>query len=686
VTITVVQAPAPVQNASLTTATVTLANPTTQNNTLVVCVTTNGTTSNPQISSVTIGGLNDNWQAAVTPNQVTTFGGGIWYDPGCAGGQTSIVVTCTGGAGTTPEIYVSAFEVAGLLVFDQGASQVNAVSGTTWSSGTTAAVVRPAEIFFACATATSAVPTVTGAGTWTTQSTAAGSFDQISGYQITASAGTATFSGTIPSGTYLAAVATFFPGGPTIPAATPGRTWLRRFHHRQALLPFPTTVVVGQTGPPVYPWPGPVRARVLPLTRGRNACVRGVFDGTGPAFPAPQGPVRTRVVLPPRGRVQRNAGVFDGTGPPFPAPHNPVRAQPGAYRKGRAAAVAGTFGGTGPPFPAPHGPVRARVPAPIRGGRTSWRSGVFDGTGPPFPAAPGPVRTRVPMLARGRTSGQGGPFDGSGPAFPAPHGPARSRVLPLPRGRTQWRAGTFTAFAGTPGPPVYPLQGPVRSRVLPLRRGWSRGTAGTFTAPPQTGPPVYPWHGPVRARIASPVRGGQIQLRRGLVQGTGPAPNVWHKPVSAVRLPPWSKGTIRALKGSYGGTGPAAVRLTGPVARRLPPLTLPGRRWFTPPYLAPVPPAAIVPAAGPVTVTDPRDGTHTVTDPSTGLRTITDPRDGSHVVAALTGTTGFIQDEAGATVLDEGSVAVMAEAVTASTGTPAKATVSDPREGPHTVT
>jgi hypothetical protein len=226
--ITVVQA-APTVRAAGASATVTLGAGTGAGNSLVACVTADQLTTNPGISGVTLGGVADHWQAAASNAGGSRFTAAVWYDPGCAAGQTSVAVSLTGGSGPGEELYVAVYEVSGVLVSDQ-ASTGNAASGaTTWSSGATAATTNANEIFFGACTASSAVPAVTGAGTWTTQNTGAGTFDQIAGFQIVSSTGTATFSGTIPSGGYTAVVATFaqvltFTIGALTAAAAPSGT------------------------------------------------------------------------------------------------------------------------------------------------------------------------------------------------------------------------------------------------------------------------------------------------------------------------------------------------------------------------------------------------------------------------------------------------------------------------------
>ncbi len=143
--ISVVQAAPTAVAASLTTVTATFGSPTTAGNTLIACVTANGNTANPAVSGITLGGAADHWQAVVTAAGLTSYGGGIWYDPGCAGGQTAVVVISSGGSGTNPEIAVTVYEVSGILAADKSATAPGA-SGTTFSSGATATTAYAAEI------------------------------------------------------------------------------------------------------------------------------------------------------------------------------------------------------------------------------------------------------------------------------------------------------------------------------------------------------------------------------------------------------------------------------------------------------------------------------------------------------------------------------------------------------------
>ena len=96
-------------------------------------------------------------------------------------------------------------------------ADTNEATGTTFTSGTTPAVAKPGEIFFGVINATATSVTVTGAGTWTSETLGGGTLGSFHGsaYQTVSTGGTATFSGTLPgSDPYAAAVATFYTGTP----------------------------------------------------------------------------------------------------------------------------------------------------------------------------------------------------------------------------------------------------------------------------------------------------------------------------------------------------------------------------------------------------------------------------------------------------------------------------------------
>jgi hypothetical protein len=201
---------APVQSGysnstSLTTLTVTFGSATTAGNTVVVCIGTHGGTASPVVAGVTLGGSAGNFTFATRDNG-PVMNTEIWYDPVCAGGQTSIVISFTGGSGSTPFVYAATYEVTGALTLDQATA--GSGTGTSWSSGTTAPTSTASEIFFGAATV-GTVPTVTGAGTWVNQT---GAFFA-AGYQVVSAEGTAAYTGTASPADYTVAVATFYTSG-----------------------------------------------------------------------------------------------------------------------------------------------------------------------------------------------------------------------------------------------------------------------------------------------------------------------------------------------------------------------------------------------------------------------------------------------------------------------------------------
>ena len=216
VPIPVIQSVGPVQVASLTgplTATLPQATGSLGPSTLVACITSNGTTVNPGVGSITLGGSADNWQNAFSDPGTTQYGAMIWYDPNCASGQTSVVLTGSGGSGaSSPQLYLTVYEVYGVLAFDKGSSGDSNALVTSFSSGTTAQLSQMNEIAFGVEMNDTLVASVTGAGAWQYVQTGAGFFDQTAGYQQITSGGTATFSGPLGNGArYTAVVASFMP-------------------------------------------------------------------------------------------------------------------------------------------------------------------------------------------------------------------------------------------------------------------------------------------------------------------------------------------------------------------------------------------------------------------------------------------------------------------------------------------
>jgi len=208
----VIQQAGPFHVRSLTTTgALSLPQATGTGNTLVACVTTNGTTANPLVSGITLGASADHWASAHSFNSATRNNTEIWADPGAASGQTQVTVNFTGGGGTG-DLFVSLYEVAGTLTADQVAHGEGNAAGF---SVQTAPYAQPAEIAFgAVITTGSQQPQIDPP--WNSQPYSYfGTYDHQAGYQQQTVDGwpsQATLSGTINARAvnWTAAVATFY--------------------------------------------------------------------------------------------------------------------------------------------------------------------------------------------------------------------------------------------------------------------------------------------------------------------------------------------------------------------------------------------------------------------------------------------------------------------------------------------
>lgn len=206
-------------SSALGTLTITLDAPTVAGNGLIVILAASGTTANPtSVTGVTLGGVADNF------SQITTFGSGsdaaigaVWLDLNCAGGQTSVVITTTGGSGTLA-VMASVYEWSGLYPvspFDQTANSVSS-GATSWTSTATPTTTQASELWIGGVFTTVSSPgTITGpASPWTNLSQVSqtqGSFEDrwMSGYQVVSATGAATYSGTVaPSSQWISKVFT----------------------------------------------------------------------------------------------------------------------------------------------------------------------------------------------------------------------------------------------------------------------------------------------------------------------------------------------------------------------------------------------------------------------------------------------------------------------------------------------
>src|SRR6185437_461213 len=97
-----------------------------------------GNTANPVVTGLTLGGSADHWNPVVKADPTQSYGGEIWYDPNCASGQTVVTVNCTGGSVAGAGIWLSVYEVTGVIAADQASANADGTGvATTWTSGTT---------------------------------------------------------------------------------------------------------------------------------------------------------------------------------------------------------------------------------------------------------------------------------------------------------------------------------------------------------------------------------------------------------------------------------------------------------------------------------------------------------------------------------------------------------------------
>lgn len=213
---------------------------TTAGNCLVVLIMSKSTTGAGSVSGVTLGGVADNFAAAVVAhgsNGISTFSDAFaWVDRNCAGGQTAIVVSGSAlnvASGSGGVVVLEFSGVVTVTPVDQTKGTGNNSGGATFTSGTTATTTVAREVWAGCGAG--AAGGVVGPGApWIDESPAGGG--GAAGYQIVSATGTATYSGTCTSsqnagvvltlkGTAAAAVPAQQPGPAPRPA--PRRAWIR---------------------------------------------------------------------------------------------------------------------------------------------------------------------------------------------------------------------------------------------------------------------------------------------------------------------------------------------------------------------------------------------------------------------------------------------------------------------------
>lgn len=550
---------------------ITLDSATTAGNGLIVVIGHTGSTNDGTVSGITLGGAAGNFASAASSGNPAADAAvtDCWLDLNCAGGQTAISISFTGAAGTI-DFYATVYERDDLLTasaFDKSSGNPVNGSASSWTSNATATTTQAVEVWVGgvLLVGASALTPTGPSSPWNnltalTNNNGGTQTAWLSGWEAVTATGTATYSGTVsPAASVgytalavtLKAVAAAAPSGP----ARPGRTWLRRFHHRQVLQPPPALAAapVTATAPLIRP---AITSR--PATRARTG--PSGLPGAGLASPPPAA-VTAAAQAVPRPFIARS-----------PAPDRARTGPGGRPGAGIASAIV-----TPPGSPARPRPFVFRSPAPARA-RTGPAGTPGDGIASPVVTplgsrpspAPRPVIQHLPQrraVTGPRTAGAGiasgiiTPRGTPGPAWrPQPRRPAPARAI--------WHGGAGPSAVIPPAAQPYQRPAPQVRRPGPSRAvtGQSRvgaGQAGPANAAPvattAARPPAQPrsrppqravWHGNA-SRVVTPL-------------GT-PA----RRPGPAITSRPRSRGLW------HGGTGPAPPPPSAPPPRWRP---LPSRR------------------------------------------------------------------------------------------------------------
>jgi hypothetical protein len=559
---------------------ITLDSATTAGNGLIVVIGHTGSTNDGTVSGITLGGAAGNFASAASSGNpaadaVVTD---CWLDLNCAGGQTAVSVSFTGAAGTI-DFYATVYERDDLLTasaFDKSSGNPVNGSASSWTSNATATTTQAVEVWVGgvLLVGASALTPTGPSSPWNnltalTNNNGGTQTAWLSGWEAVTATGTATYSGTVsPAASVgytalavtLKAVAAAAPSGP----ARPGRTWLRRFRHRQVLPPppAPAAAPVTATAPLIRP---AITSRAAARARtGPSGRPGGGIAGPPPAAavtPVPPRPFISRPPAPARARTGPSGRPAAGVASAIVTPlGSPARPRPFVFRSpaparartgpagtpgdGIASGVVTPLGSRPSPAPRPviqHLPPRRAVTGPRTCG-AGIASGVVTPRGTPGPAwRPQPRR---PGPARGLWHGAAGPAAVIPPAAqPYQRPPAQAR-RPAPA-RAVWHGNAGPANAApvtttTPRPPAQPRS------PAPRRAVW-HGNASRVITPLGT-PARRP--GPV---ITSKPRA------RGLWHGnTGPPPPPPSAPPPRWRPLPSRRGPQRARTGGVRGLANAA--------------------------------------------------------------------------------------------------------------------------------
>ena len=387
--------------ASASTVTVTLGSATTAGNCLVACIALGSGSSLATISSITLGGSAGNWAQLKAVGDLTTGAEQLasWADPSCAGGQTSVVINCTGASVLLAQV----FEFSGIAassVLDQFATFDSGGGSNSTFSVTTPATTQASELAIGCVYGFNT--TITGPSSpWVNETTVVSTTRTLqAGYDILSSTGTVTYSGSFGAsalnGQIL--VTLFAAASAAVPLAAqltpPGRQSPMRLAgpvYIPAVSPPATPIQQPAYSPPPRP-PGLLSPATLaqPIRPSRAAAVTAAAAPLqGPYLPPRRKPGRAVVQFTPVTTTNKPVGVVQ------PLATVPVRRRVLQQRAVIAHVYGSAFVAVPAPLQGPYLPPR-RVPA-----RTVWH-----GSAPFLGFVQVPVPLQGPYLPPRRKPGR----------------------------------------------------------------------------------------------------------------------------------------------------------------------------------------------------------------------------------------------------------------------------------------
>lgn len=246
------------------TVTVTLGAGTTAGNCLIVCAGTLQSSANPAVSGITLGGSAGNFAVAKKLNAAGIRNCETWADPNCAGGQTSVVVSFSGGSGSALRMNVWVMEWSGLATSSvtDATSSGSSSSSSSFSSGSTGTLGQASELVVGADMGDS--PTGPGSP-WTNLTGLVSSGGFLIGYQVVSATTALTYSGTDVNTFWSAVIASFKgAGAASIAEIDTGAAADTITTQITAIPPAVTSAPPRPSGPP----PPPIAPQVLLVPSG----------------------------------------------------------------------------------------------------------------------------------------------------------------------------------------------------------------------------------------------------------------------------------------------------------------------------------------------------------------------------------------------------------------------------------